>query len=74
MLKDLKVGSLSVQFAPDTNKHVKRALPPTLARFPGEAEIKYYIKATVKRPKFYQENLRCVSIGNLKLEMPLMNP
>ena len=59
------MGALSVQFAPDTNKHVKRALPPSLSGFPGEAEIKYYVKATVVRPKFYQENLRSVSINEL---------
>ena len=60
LLKDLKVGQLNVQFAPDTNQHVKKTLPPTLSGFPGEAEIKYYVKATVVRPKFYQENLRSV--------------
>lgn len=60
MLKDLKVGQLNVQFAPDVNKHVKKTLPPSLSGFPGEAEIKYYVKATVVRPKFYQENFRTV--------------
>ena len=71
LLKDLKVGQLSVQFAPDTNQHVKRTLPPTLSGFPGEAEIKYYVKATVVRPKFYQENLRSqVDIKFLPIEAP----
>ena len=60
MLKDLKVGQLNVQFAPDVNQHVKKTLPPSLSGFPGEAEIKYYVKATVVRPKFYQENFRTV--------------
>lgn len=66
LLKDLKVGQLNVQFAPDTNQHVKKALPPTLSGFAGEAEIKYYVKATVVRPKFYQENLRSVRILALR--------
>lgn len=59
-LKDLKVGQLNVQFGPDTSKHVKRTLPPSLSGFPGEAEIKYYVKATIVRPKFFQENIRMV--------------
>lgn len=71
LLKDLKVGQLSVQFAPDTNQHVKKTLPPTLSGFPGEAEIKYYVKATVVRPKLWQENLRCqVDIKFLPIEAP----
>ena len=60
-----------VQFAPDMNKHVKRALPPTLPGFPGEADIRYYVKATVVRPKFYQENLRySTDIKFLPIEPP----
>ncbi|EXJ83616.1 hypothetical protein A1O1_07239 [Capronia coronata CBS 617.96] len=70
-LKDLKVGQLSVQFAVDTTRHVKRTLPPSLSGFPGEAEIKYYIKATVVRPKFFQENIRSVvDIKFLPIEPP----
>ena len=62
---------MSVQIAPDTNQHVKKALPPTLSGFPGEAEIKYYVKATVVRPKFYQENLRTqTDIKFLPIERP----
>ena len=41
--------------------HVKLTLPPTLTGFPGEAEIRYYVKATVTRPGFLKENLRSVS-------------
>lgn len=59
-MKDLKLGQLNVQFAPDTLKHVKKTLPPSLSGFPGEAEIRYYVKATVVRPKFFQENIRSV--------------
>ena len=40
------------------NAHVKKTLPPTLSGLPGEAEIQYYIKATVQRPAFYKENFR----------------
>lgn len=41
--------------------HVKKTLPPTLSGLPGEAEIQYYIKATVQRPAFYKENWRNTS-------------
>ena len=49
-----------MEFARDTNRHVKRTLPPSLSGIPGTAEIRYYIKVTVVRPKFYQENHRSV--------------
>jgi len=57
------VAQLSVPVGPETIRHAKKTLPPTLSGFPGMAEIKYYVKATVVRPKFYQENLRYVSIS-----------
>lgn len=38
--------------------HVKKTLPPTLVGFPGEAEIRYYVKATVSRPSLFKENAR----------------
>ncbi|KIX07718.1 uncharacterized protein Z518_02372 [Rhinocladiella mackenziei CBS 650.93] len=70
-LKDIKVGQLNVQFALDTTKHVKKTLPPSLGGFPGEAEIKYYVKATVVRPKFFQENIRSVTdVKFLPIEPP----
>jgi hypothetical protein len=40
--------------------HVKRILPPSLAEFPGKAEIKYFIKATVERPSRFRENMRSI--------------
>lgn len=38
--------------------HVKKTLPPTLSGFPGEAEIRYFVKATVRRKAFFKENPR----------------
>lgn len=38
-------------------QHVKATLPPSLY-FPGEAEIRYYIKVTVNRPGLLRENPR----------------
>ena len=46
--------------ARDTNRHVKQTLPPTLAGFAGQAQIRYYVKVTVQRPAFYKENFRSV--------------
>lgn len=60
----MKLGGL---LSPDMSniRHTKQTLPPALAGFPGQAEIKYFVKATVVRPKFYQENIRAVSTKTL---------
>ncbi|KAL2368457.1 hypothetical protein RJ035_005465 [Blastomyces gilchristii] len=55
---NLNMGAIRLEVARDTNIHVRRALPPSLTGFPGEAEIRYYVKATVARPQFYKENYR----------------
>lgn len=60
MLTNLNITGLKVEVARDTHRHVKKTLPPSLASFPGEAEIKYFIKATIIRPQFYKENIRAV--------------
>jgi hypothetical protein len=41
--------------------HIKATLPPSLAGFPGEAEIKYFVKVTVNRPQFFKENPRAIA-------------
>lgn len=53
---------LSIEFAKTPTMHVKTTLPPTLY-FPGEAEIRYYVKVTVNRPQLLKENPRAVSIA-----------
>src|SRR3954470_13447026 len=63
-LRDLKFGSVALAYVGDTNSHIKSALPPTLAGFPGEAEIRYYVKATLKRPQIWRADIRCVSYFN----------
>ncbi|KAK2872052.1 hypothetical protein FQN49_002600 [Arthroderma sp. PD_2] len=55
---NLNMAGIRVEVARDTNQHIRRTLPPSLTGFPGEAEIKYYVKATVVRPQFYKENYR----------------
>ena len=49
---------MRADFYHSANGHVKKTLPPTLGGMPGEAEIQYYVKATVQRPAFYKENWR----------------
>lgn len=67
----MKVGQLNVQFAPDLDQHVKKTLPPSLSGFPGQADIIYYLKVTVVRPKFYQENIRTqIPLKFLPIEPP----
>ena len=42
-------------------RHIKNTLPPSLCVLPGQAEIRYFVKATVHRQAFYKENFRAVS-------------
>ncbi|MCJ1401368.1 hypothetical protein MMC11_004580 [Xylographa trunciseda] len=75
MLTNLHVSGARMEMARDTNRHVKKPLPPTLSGFPGEAEIQYFLKATVQRPAFYKENFRARSALNfLPIEPPRTAP
>ena len=49
------------EFAKTPTQHVKATLPPTLSGFPGEAEIRYFVKVTVNRPSFFKENPRALA-------------
>ncbi|KAI9842543.1 MAG: hypothetical protein M1837_007056 [Sclerophora amabilis] len=60
LYSNMNIAGVRVEFARDTDKHLKRTLPPSLSGFPGEAEIRYYVKVTVSRPEFYKENHRAV--------------
>lgn len=60
MFTNLNVAGLRMEVARDTYRHVKKTLPPTLNGFPGEAEIRYYVKVTVVRPQLWKENRRSV--------------
>jgi hypothetical protein len=52
-------------------RHVKRTLPPSLTGFPGEAEIRYFVKVTVQRPGIFRENRRsAVGFRFLPIEPP----
>lgn len=54
------LNSMRMDMVQGANAHVKKILPPSLGGMPGEAEIQYYVKATVQRPAFYKENFRAV--------------
>lgn len=62
MLTNLSMVGRRVEIARNTEKHVKKTLPPSLNGFPGEAEIRYFVKVTVQRPSFFKENFRAVSV------------
>lgn len=51
----------TLEVARPPTRHVKQTLPPSLTGYPGEAEIRYYVKCTVNRPSLLKENPRAVS-------------
>lgn len=56
-------------------RHVKKTLPPSLTGFPGEAEIRYYVKVTVQRPSIFKENRRsAIGFKFLPIEPPRPAP
>lgn len=56
-------------------KHVRKTLPPSLTGFPGEAEIRYYVKCTVQRPSIFKENRRsAIGFKFLPIEPPRPPP
>lgn len=56
-------------------RHVKRTLPPSLTGFPGEAEIRYYVKVTVQRPSLFKENRRsAIGFKFMPIEPPRVPP
>lgn len=49
------------EVAKTPTQHLKGTLPPSLRGFPGEAEIRYYVKVTVNLPSFFKENPRATA-------------
>ncbi|KAF2453476.1 hypothetical protein BDY21DRAFT_402111 [Lineolata rhizophorae] len=62
LANNINIVGMQLELAKTPAYHVKKTLPPTLSGFPGEAEIKYYVKVTVNRPQFYKENSRAYSV------------
>jgi Arrestin (or S-antigen), N-terminal domain len=71
LYNNISFGGRGVEVARDPDRHITKTLPPSLRGFPGEAEIKYYVKVTVVRPKFFQENHRSVSEVVMRLSWEL---
>ena len=68
-------GGINVDVTKVPLRHVKQTLPPTLTGFPGEAEIRYYVKATVNRPNLFKENARSIVPFNFSpIEPPRPQP
>ncbi|SMY18958.1 unnamed protein product [Zymoseptoria tritici ST99CH_1A5] len=55
---------VGMDVAMPASQHVKRTLPPTLSGFPGEAEIRYFVKVTVVRQSLFKENPRAYAPFN----------
>jgi Arrestin (or S-antigen), N-terminal domain len=56
-------------------RHKTNTLPPSLTGFPNEAEIRYYVKVTVKRPSLLKENRRSqIGFKFLPIELPRPQP
>ena len=56
-------------------RHVRKTLPPSLTGFPGEAEIRYYVKVTVQRPSLFKENRRsAIGFKFMPIEPPRPDP
>ncbi|RMY44098.1 hypothetical protein D0864_15696 [Hortaea werneckii] len=60
----ISMSGTGFEMAKPPSRHVKKTLPPTLSGFPGEAEIRYFVKATVNRHSFFKENSRAYTPFN----------
>ncbi|KAF2736490.1 arrestin [Polyplosphaeria fusca] len=58
---NVQFSNMALEVAKTPTRHVKQTLPPSLNGFPGEAEIRYYVKVTVNRPQFFKENPRAMA-------------
>lgn len=61
MTTNVSFANMALEVAKTPTQHVKTTLPPSLNGFPGEAEIRYYVKVTVNRPQFFKENPRAMA-------------
>lgn len=57
-ISNVGVSNFGLEMPRTPTRHVHKTLPPTLSGFPGEAEIRYFVKATVGRHSFFKENPR----------------
>jgi hypothetical protein len=70
-MPSVSLSGSGLEVAQPAPAHVKKTLPPTLSGFPGEAEIRYFVKVTVKRSAFWKENARAyIAFNFLPIEPP----
>lgn len=60
-ISNISFANTIPEFAKAPTQHIKSTLPPSLTGFPGEAEIRYFVKVTVNRPSLFKENPRAVA-------------
>ncbi|KAK4551834.1 hypothetical protein LTR86_010830 [Recurvomyces mirabilis] len=70
-LPAVSVSGTGLEVSKPPTQHVKKTLPPTLSGFPGEAEIRYFVKATVARSSIFKENPRAYTPFNF---FPIESP
>lgn len=75
MIATSPLATLGLEAPKVATRHVHKTLPPTLSGFPGEAEIRYFVKATVGRHSFFKENPRTYTPFNFfPIEPPRSPP
>jgi hypothetical protein len=71
----MNISGSGIEISKPPHGHVKKTLPPTLSGFPGEAEIRYFVKATIRRSSFWKENPRTFAPFNFfPIEPPRPTP
>ncbi|KAK5121308.1 hypothetical protein LTR85_005474 [Meristemomyces frigidus] len=60
----VSMSGTGFEMAKPPSQHVRKTLPPTLSGFPGEAEIRYFVKATISRHSIFKENPRAYTPFN----------
>jgi len=60
----MSLSGSGIEVTKPAPSHVKKTLPPTMSGFPGEAEIRYFVKATISRLHFWKENPRAYANFN----------
>lgn len=68
---NVNFAGMALEVGRTPTQHVKQTLPPSLNGFPGEADVRYYVKVTVNRPQLFKENPRAtVNFTFLPIEPP----
>lgn len=75
LMPAVAMSGSGLEITQPATQHVKKTLPPTLSGFPGEAEIRYFVKTTVARHSIFKENPRAYTPFNFfPIEPPRPRP